>query len=227
MGEDMENNYYTSKKAELLADFDGFKPIIKELITDRYNEDMAITVIEEVRDKYEKLIDEIPYIGGDQNPLTFNLIDSTQNLAIYKVLKNHGLPLNDIGELIYDSSVEFYKNYSDSIPPITSPKYISYMKFAAINSQKREYPEDWVYEFVESKGENYDFGLDFIECAICKLYKKHAAEEIMPYICAMDIIISDNGHLGLHRRETLADGHKKCDFRYKTDRKTDIKSIYP
>jgi hypothetical protein len=37
MGEDMENNYYISKKAELLIGFDGFKPILKDLITDRYN----------------------------------------------------------------------------------------------------------------------------------------------------------------------------------------------
>jgi hypothetical protein len=46
----------------------------------------------------------------------------------------------------------------------------------------------------------------------------------MPYICAMDIVMSKYGDLGLHRTRTLADGCGVCDFRYKAGRDTRVAS---
>ncbi len=46
----------------------------------------------------------------------------------------------------------------------------------------------------------------------------------MPYLCAMDIIMSKYGNLGLHRTKTLVDGDDICDFRYKAGRDTDVAS---
>jgi len=75
--------------------------------------------------------------------------------------------------------------------------------------------------FIEGNKE-FDLGMDFIECGIRKLFHEHDADEFTPYLCAMDILMSDKGNLGLHRTGTLAEGGDKCDFRYKAGRETKI-----
>jgi hypothetical protein len=105
--------------------------------------------------------------------------------------------------------------------PNSSPDYIPFIKKAAQESLKRKYPGDWVYTFMEDDGES-DYGLDFTECGIVKLFHKYQADEFVPYLCAMDIIMSDAANAGLHRTETIAEGGKRCNFRYKSGRDTKI-----
>jgi hypothetical protein len=140
---------------------------------------------------------------------------------VYKVLKKHGKPLKEIGEICYHTEEEFFSKHPELVPPLTHPKYIGLMKYAAEESQKIKYPCDWVYNYVESDGD-FDYGLDFTYCGIYEFFKEHSAEEFTPYLCAMDRIISENGNLGLHRTETLAEGYDKCNFRYKGGRETKI-----
>ncbi|MGZ7135813.1 MAG: L-2-amino-thiazoline-4-carboxylic acid hydrolase, partial [Methanobacterium sp.] len=69
---------------------------------------------------------------------------------------------------------------------------------------------------------DFDYGLDFTECGIQKFFHKYDADEFTPYLCAMDIIMSDIANAGLHRTETLAEGGNKCNFRYKKGRETKV-----
>lgn len=85
----------------------------------------------------------------------------------------------------------------------------------ALESEKRKYSENFVYEFVEGEGKDFDFGLDYKECAICKFFHEKNADEFVPYMWASDIAESKYGGLGLQRTETLAEGGNECDFRYK------------
>jgi hypothetical protein len=39
--------------------------------------------------------------------------------------------------------------------------------------------------------------------------------EVVPYMCAVDDVMSDKGNQGLQRGGSLALGASKCDFRYK------------
>lgn len=43
-------------------------------------------------------------------------------------------------------------------------------------------------------------------------------------LCAMDIIMSKYGNLGLHRTKTLVNGDNICDFRYKAGKDTKVAS---
>jgi hypothetical protein len=104
---------------------------------------------------------------------------------------------------------------------MNNPEAIPYMKYAAEMSLKKKFPEDWVYNFLEGN-EEFDLGMDFTQCGIQKLFHKYDADEFIPYLCAMDIIMSECGNLGLHRTQTLAEGNNKCDFRYKGGRETKI-----
>lgn len=214
--------YYKNKKTEFLASFEEFIQIMSDLIRKNYGEKFANSIPNEIREEYESIYEKIPYIGGDANLLTFNLESAAENLAVYLVLKRNGKSLSEIGELAYKTCEEIYKKHPE-LAPKSSPEYIPYIKKAAQESEKKKYPGDWVYNYVESDGES-DYGLDFTECGIVKLFHKYNADEFVPYLCAMDIIMSDAAKAGIQRTETIAESGNKCDFRYKYGRETRINS---
>jgi len=218
-----KEDYYKSKKLDYFAQFHGFCERIGVLIGEKYGREFKKDIIAEIREEYESIYEEMPYIGGDENSLTSILVSGAENLAFYKVLKRHGKPLKEIGELAYKAQEKLFDDHPELVPPMTNPEIIPYIKYAANASGEKRFSEDWVYEFIEGNDE-FDFGTDFRECGIQKLYHKYDAEEFTPYLCAMDILMSKCGNLGLHRTQTLAEGGNRCNFRYKSGRETKIAS---
>lgn len=218
-----KEDYYKSKKSENFARFKDFCERIGLLIAKEYGEQFKEEVMGEIRGEYESLYEEIPYIGGDENSLTSDLVGAAENLAFYLVMKRHGKTLKEIGKMAYEAQEKEFNDHPELVPPMTNPEFSPYIKYAAKVSGERKYPEDWVYEFIEGNDE-FDFGTYFTECGIQKLYHKYGADEFTPYLCAMDILMSECGNLGLHRTETLAEGSDRCDFRYKGERETNIVS---
>ncbi len=216
-----EKDYYESKKSELFAQFNDFCQHIGALLEEKYGKKFTEEVMREIKEEYESIYEELPYIGGDENSLTNDLVGAAESLAFYLVLKKHNKPLKEIGEMAYIAQEKSFQDHPEAVPPMDNPEFFPYMKYAAETSQKRRFPGDWVYDFVEGN-EEFDMGMDFTECGIQKLYHKYDADEFTPYLCAMDIIMSECGNLGLHRTQTLAEGSDHCDFRYKAGRETKI-----
>jgi len=52
-------------------------------------------------------------------------------------------------------------------------------------------------------------------CAICSMFSKYDAMDLVPYMCASDDVESDRDGQGLRRNGTIATGARRCDFRYK------------
>ena len=78
--------------------------------------------------------------------------------------------------------------------------YQEQLRAQAARSQERQYPGDWVFTFVEGDGQEFDYGLDFTECGICKYYHAQGADELTPYLCLMDGVVSKSFGLGLAPR---------------------------
>jgi hypothetical protein len=89
---------------------------------------------------------------------------------------------------------------------------------AALRSQERAYPEDWVFDFVEGDGKEFDWGIDYTECGIVKFFRAQGAEELAPYMCLADYPMSEAFDTGLVRNTTIAGGSERCDFRFKRGR---------
>jgi hypothetical protein len=94
------------------------------------------------------------------------------------------------------------------------------LKSQATESQKRLYPDDWVWRFVEGNGREFDYGIDVTECGAFKFFHTQGADELLPYMCRLDFAISEAMGMGLARTMTLAEGGEKCDYRFKRGRKT-------
>jgi hypothetical protein len=76
-----------------------------------------------------------------------------------------------------------------------------------------------VYEFVVGDGEEFDYGYDFLECAAQKFYHAQDADKFTPFYCFLDY---PKSKMGLSRTMTLAEGHAKCNHRFKEGRKTEF-----
>ena len=73
---------------------------------------------------------------------------------------------------------------------------------------------------VEGDGQDFDYGIYYIECASCKFLNEQDAPELAPYVCAVDKVASEMLGWGLRQTMTLAESCERCDFRFKKGGKT-------
>ena len=72
---------------------------------------------------------------------------------------------------------------------------------------------NWVVD-VLPKCSEFDYGLDYHECGICKICRDENCFELAKYLCRLDFVIADMMGVKLIRTKTLAEGYEVCDFRY-------------
>jgi hypothetical protein len=77
--------------------------------------------------------------------------------------------------------------------------------------------DGFIANIITDKQETFGlgYGIDILECGICKLYKKHNYQKYASILCEADEITSGLAGLKLIRTGTIANGAKKCDFRFK------------
>jgi hypothetical protein len=224
----MVSKNYTSRAPRFLKSFDKLMVHVKGLFISRYGDKRAETIIRESRQEYQSLVTQIPYIGNITPSLIF-FLPAVRYLAVYRVLKKMGCTAESIGQLIYEIGAVEVNAVPGLIKRIIgyiwfSPWLLGFIKIWAIKSQKRKYSGDFVFAYVKSYGHEFDYGIDYIECAICKFFREQGALEVVPYVCAIDEIASDMLGWGLHRTMTISTGYAKCDFRFKKGGKTFVKS---
>ncbi|HMB24790.1 MAG TPA: L-2-amino-thiazoline-4-carboxylic acid hydrolase, partial [Anaerolineales bacterium] len=220
-----EADYYVAQADQLLKDFDDNLPYFNKVLQGDYTDAEIRDINRETRQHYADLILQLPYIGGETNGLTYNLIQSTWCLAFYQVLQARGRTVEDVGRMLYKLMEAMGKAYPPGLSRIaglveTSGLSLDRLKAEAEISQQRRYAEDWVFTAVEGNGDDFDLGVDYTECGICKFFQAQHASELTPYMCLLDFPMSVTSDAGLVRTMTLANGDAKCDFRYKLGRPT-------
>src|SRR4051794_16123920 len=76
--------------------------------------------------------------------------------------------------------------------------------------------DGFIANIITDKQETYGlgYGIDILECGICKLFRKHNYQMYASILCEVDEITSGLAGLKLIRTGTIANGAKKCDFRF-------------
>ena len=226
--------YYLRRKPKLIKQFDNYLNAVKSFMSS-YSSDLDIENLSiEMRKEFEILIPQLPHVGGQTNSMLPLLIGSASLLAVMRILEKEGMSIRDIGKFSYDffeSVSETRRSYEESGKPdlttfmlsketMFSKEYIDALKLVAKHSQARQYPEDWVYDFVEGDGVTFDHGINFIECAIYKFFKEQNAEKFVPFICLFDFAAARASCYGFKRTQTIWNGAPFCDFRYRKEGKT-------
>jgi len=218
---------YNNRKPKLIKSFKKCLERSRTLLVSTFGEKVAKGISEDSIEEYIRLIPQIPFIGN-KNPMLLFFLPTVRCLAIYKTLQKHGFSAEAAGQFIYDSA----KIEMEAIPTVLrrlakfvwfSSIFRNRIKRRAIVSQDREYKGDFIFSYIDGENQDFDFGIDYIECANCKFLQLQNAVELAPYICETDRIASEILGWGLIRTKTIADGKEQCDFRFKKNRKTNIR----
>lgn len=224
--------YYRERKETLLKEFDRTAALMEHSLVARYGKEFASTLQREVRQEYEKLIPEIPYIKGPRaRALNTFLLITAQELAVYKGMKEHGKPPGEAWELCHEA----LRFRVAQIPPwkrwllrrFMFSRLVRKIMARRARQQQRVCFGDFEVEYLIGQGDEYDFGVNYLQCGNYSFVKRHGGEEFAPYVCMSDIALSDAMGWGLIRTQTLADSCLHCDFRFKKGAATQISSKTP
>ncbi|MFX1446450.1 MAG: hypothetical protein ACFFHV_23915, partial [Promethearchaeota archaeon] len=150
-------DYYIKNKAKLMTQFNKFLHISEDILLKTFNESQIEVIFNKMRKDYENYIPEIPYIGGNKNPFTPQLVDCVSMLAIFHTLEEEGLSYREIGEFNYEfwekvNHIRIHKLEKTGQNPIDqyfNDAYLNLIRDLAEISQQRRYPDDWVMDFIE------------------------------------------------------------------------------
>jgi len=222
----MTHANYLFRKKQFMKAFDRSLEFAKPAVASWLGEEQAYRFMREARQEYEELMPRIPYIGNNWLSLSF-FIPTTRYLAMYRALQRQGRAVEDAGRLAYLIGTEEAKAYPNIFRRFMeffwfSRLFRALIKRRQIQSRQGRYPGESVIEYVEGDGEEFDYGVDYIECAVCKFLRAENAIELAPYSCAIDKPVSELMGWGLTRLKTLAEGYPKCEFRFKKGGKTNV-----
>ena len=220
-------NYYVEIKDKMIKDFDKMFQCTRQALEQHFNQSKIEQLYQASKEEFINLLPQVPYIGGLKNKLTMNLIGGAIVLAVIKPLEKEGLTIREIGKVIYTT----FALYVQAMPIPRCLRWLfNKLAFASFSLKKarkqaeeslfRKYSGDFVTEFVEGDGEDFDFGIDYIECAIHKLYQEQGAEKYLQYVCLGDYPMFQALGIGFSRTQTIGSGGHKCDARFKRGGKT-------
>ena len=218
------NSYYLAHSKELIAAFEGTNAGAKEYLAGKFGKKFADRVTKEASERFLSLLPNLPDVGGERNIDIEYIPIAAWYLAFYIPMRDRGKTAKDIGRMIYElnqyelSHMPKDKALAEGTHKF-SHQHLEKMKKWAEWTQKKEYPANWVAELLRGDGKEYDFGYNYTECALVKMFKKHNVPEIAPYVCLNDFLRSKTLGTGLHRTKTIAQGDDICNFRYKKGRK--------
>ena len=221
--------YYSLCKEKLLKDFDRTSLLMKDSLVARYSEEFTSMLQNEVRREYEKLIPEIPYIKGVRaKALNTFLLITAQELAAYKAMKKKGWSPEETWELCHQAlrmrvaKIPRWKRWL--LRRLMFSSVMRKIMARRAKQQQRVRFGDFEVEYLIGQGGEFDLGVNYHQCGNLCFVMKHGGEEFAPYICMSDIALSDAMGWGLIRTQTLADGCRYCDFRFKKGVATQISS---
>jgi len=175
---------------------------------------------QEAMDEFEIVLTQMPYVGGAASRMSDFFMRLMGFLAISRVLRRRGLSLHVIGEIerqTYEAQLLTTPEAERlaSGRQFLSPENQTLLREQAEGSHRQEFPEDFVYDFVEpGPDDNFEFGINYRACGFCKFAARHGDEEILPNICGLDFDAYATRGIRLARTQTLAGGATHCDFRF-------------
>ncbi|HTD98191.1 MAG TPA: L-2-amino-thiazoline-4-carboxylic acid hydrolase [Mucilaginibacter sp.] len=202
----------------------AYKHFFKKAIKGHFpgNPDALINEVEEL---FAGLSKDTQFASRSSNPVDRRLDFCAYFLALIKVLENRGLSFEQIRSICLEITIDYVspkntmQKWLKRLPArliglrITKPLLNLFSKKVSIKG----HPDGFRAVILTDKTETYDlgYGIDILECGICKLFQKHDAGKYAAILCEVDKVTSGLAGLELIRTGTIANGAAKCDFRFK------------
>lgn len=201
-----------------------YKKYFKRILTKRFPE-LCDSIILNADKRYFQISKDTDFSKSSSNPLDKRLDLMAYFLATIQSLQEQQLDFQSIEKVCTEIATEYVRpkntlqKWFKKLPPkLINTKLSSLflkMMYKKINTKGHQ--DGFLAKVVTDKKDTYGFGygIDILECGICKLFDKHRAGKYTPILCEVDKITSNLAGIELVRKGTIANGADKCDFRFK------------
>ncbi len=169
----------------------------------------ADEILAEAETRFETLLPGLAYRDEPDHSMAGAVVACAALLAIWLTLEPRGVDVHAWGAALMATPLPPPPPDAEAIAEQQRSRFIKDAK----RSQEVTRPGEFVYELIPGDG-SFDWGMNVKSCAICYLFGQHDAMDLVPYMCAIDDLTSDQGSAGLRRTGTIALGAHRCDFRY-------------
>ncbi|RFS16496.1 L-2-amino-thiazoline-4-carboxylic acid hydrolase [Emticicia sp. C21] len=197
---------------------------------ERYYPKYAKELLEDIDAKYDELKVDIRFAKTSSNPMDKRLDLTAYFLALIMVLEKAGESFEQIRAVALFTITEYlrpknkWQAFLKKLPvKLIKTSFGRYLiKAFAKKVGHRGNPEGFVANIITDTNETHGlgYGVDIIECGICKLFKKHNYQKYVSILCEVDKYTTNLAGLSMMRTDTIANGANKCDFRYQLQTNT-------
>jgi hypothetical protein len=188
----------------------------------------ADAIIEKV-DAHHKIISvDTAFAATSNNPIDKRLDFCAYFLALIKTLDEQGESFETTRKICLEIVTKYVRTKNKfqlllkKLPAKLANTWLSTYFLKKFNKRvsTNSNPNGFIATIITDKKETLGigYGIDILECGICKLFNKHNYQKYASILCEVDALTSDLAGLKLVRNSTIALGAKKCDFRW--ERKT-------
>ena len=186
--------------------------------------DKADTVLRETEENFKAIAVDTKFAASSPNPIDRRLDFSAYFLALIKTLDKKGESFQKIRDvslaivLDYVTPKNKFQRIIKRLPAklIGSPIAGLFLKKFKEKAGTNPNPNGFIANIITDKEETMGlgYGVDILECGICKLFNKHGYQKYASILCEVDAITAGFAGLKMIRTGTIASGAKKCDFRW-------------
>lgn len=199
-----------------------YKPYFKKVISTYYPDCSKLLI--EIDSTYQSILPDVQFARTSSNPMDKRMEFAGYFLATIQVLDRNGESYEKIRTVLIDIAREYVQpkngiqRFFKKLPARIAGTALAKMTLRQLDKKanRRAHPNGFVAKIITDKNETYGFGygIDILECGICKLFQKHQYKKFSPLLCEIDYITSNLAGLKLIRSGTIANGAEKCDFRF-------------
>ena len=185
------------------------------------------SIIQRVQNHYKEISTDTAFARTSRNPIDRRLDFCAYFLALIKTLHENGESFESIRATCLEIVIAYVQPSGKIQAAIKKwiPKLIGtwpgrrliqiFHNRISVNENKEGFKANIITDKTSTYGLGY--GIDIIECGICKLFKKHDYFGYASILCEVDEITSGLAGLTLIRTGTIANGAHTCDFRFKKE----------
>jgi len=204
----------------------NYRKYFIQFIKDDYPNDFD-QIIKTTDHHYAQISLDTAFSKTSKNPVDRRLDFSAYFLALIVTLDERAETFENIRNICLKITIQYVQpknaihQYFKRLLPRMIDTWLgkilvkSFHKRVSVNT----HPDGFIANIITDKKETYGlgYGVDIIECGICKLFKKYNYSKYASILCEVDEITSGIAGLKLIRSGTIANGAKKCDFRFKLE----------
>lgn len=201
----------------------SYRKFFHQTVQRQYPSDFG-QISADIEARYAAIAPDVAFARHSSNPIDRRLDFTAYFLATIQVLEKRGESFERIRELCLEITHTYVRPKNGlqawlkrlPVKIIKSPLGRLLTRFMKKKTGKLGHPDGFLVHFITDPAQTngLGYGMDIVECGICKLFKKHGAYKYASILCEVDKLTSSLAGLELVRSGTIANGAAKCDFRW-------------